>query len=273
MIMVTAAEHGEARHWLARHGQPVGQPTPLVTALIATRRPVRGRGTWRYFGYVMLAGLAASVYLLLFGPGATESAIGYFIGFGIQLGLWDIIRRRERELRASAPARPPAEPWWQVLGGWYLASLVLAFAGGAVLAGAMYFTTPDRTYAVSWLGLLGLSGLSSGCVLIGILRGPVFGADAESLAVARALRAEKIYLASPVLGVLPLAMEMLMGHGRQPAEFFPWMAGYIAAVVLLQAVSGLRHRRRFRKLPPGHYGEPAPDRDPGTPVDWSPPGY
>jgi hypothetical protein len=30
-----------------------------------------------------------------------------------------------------APSRSPMEPWWKILGGWYLASLVVAFAGGA----------------------------------------------------------------------------------------------------------------------------------------------
>jgi hypothetical protein len=263
MIMVTVTEENDARRWLAKRGRPVERPTPPLTALIATRQPLKGRGTGRLWVYVVLAGLAAGAYPMLFGDGATESAVGYFIYFVFQLATWDATRRRERELRASVSSRRSAEPWWKVLGGWYLASLVLAFPGGVALAVTMFFTPSARTYAVSWLGLLALSALSGGYVLTGVLRSPVFDADAESLAVGRALRAEKIYFATPALAVYPLALELLLAPGdRQPADFEPWLIGYVAAVVVLQAISAVLHRRRYRTLPPGHYG---------TPVDWSSP--
>jgi hypothetical protein len=271
MIDVTSAEEAAALRWLAKRGQRVGRPTPLLTALIATRQPKYNRGFGRYFAIVMGVSIIGSGYPLLFGPGATQSGVGYFIYFGIQLGLWDNIRRRERGLRESVPSRSPAEPWWRVLGCWYIVSLLVAFAGGIALAVTMYFTTAARTYAVSWLGLLVLSALCSGGILTSVLRGPVFGEDPESLTVQRALRTERIYLAMPGFVVFPIAMELLVLSGsRPPVESTPWLAAYIAAVVVLQAISGILHWRRQRRLPPGHYGRPLP-LDPGTPVDWSPP--
>ncbi|MFJ1760467.1 hypothetical protein ACIOD2_09135 [Amycolatopsis sp. NPDC088138] len=273
MIDVTSSEEGAALRWLAKRGQRVGRPTPLLTALIATRQPLLDRGFWRYFAIVVGVSVIGGGYPLLFGPGATQSGVGYSIFFGIQLGLWDSIRRRERGLRASVPSRSPVEPWWRVLGGWYIVSLVVAFAGGIALAVTMYFTTAARTYAVSWLGLLVLSALCSGVILTSVLRGRIFGEDPESLAVQRALRTERIYLAMPVFVIFPIIMELLMLSGsRPPAESMPWLVRYIVAVVVLQAISGTLHWRRQRRLPPGDYGRPL-QPDPGTPVDWSPPAY
>ncbi|MEV6920397.1 hypothetical protein AB0M83_35920 [Amycolatopsis sp. NPDC051106] len=226
----------------------------------------------RYFAIVIGVGILGGGYPVLFGfSGATQSGVGYFIYFGIQLALWDGIRQRERKLGASVPSRSSAEPWRRVLGGWYLASLVAAFGGGVALAVTMYFTTPARTYAVSWLGLLVLNALCCGWILTGVLRGPVFGEAPESLAVQRALRTERIYLAMPAFVVFPIAMELvLLPDYRPPAEVTPWLVRYIAVVVVLQTISGILHWRRQRRLPPGHYGRPLPP-DPGTPVDWSPP--
>jgi len=270
MIEVTSSEEGAALRWLAKRGQRVGRPTPLLTALIASRQSLHYRGFGRYFAIVIGVSIIGGGYSLLFGPGATQSGVGYFIYFGIQLGLWDGIRRRERKLRASVPSRSPGEHWSQVLGGWYLVSLVAAFAGGIALAVTMYFTTAARTYAVSWLGLLVLSALCCGWILTGVLRSRVFGEDPESLAVQRALRTERIYLAMPGFVVFPVALELLWSGDLPPAEATPWLVRYIAVVVVLQAISGILHWRRQRRLPPGHYGRPLPP-DPGTPVDWSPP--
>jgi hypothetical protein len=272
MIEVTSSEEWAALRWLAKRGQRVGRPMPLLTALIALRKPPRGRGMGRYFAIVLGVSIVGSGYPLLFGfSGATQSGVAYFIYFGIQLALWDGIRQRERKLGASVPSRSSAEPWRQVLGGWYLAALVAAFGGGVALAVTVYFTTPARTYAVSWLGLLVLSALCCGWILTGVLRGPVFGEAPESLAVQRALRTERIYLAMPAFVVFPIAMELvLLPDYRPPAEVTPWLVRYIAVVVVLQTISGILHWRRQRRLPPGHYGRPLPS-DPGTPVDWSPP--
>jgi hypothetical protein len=272
MIDLTSAEEGAALRWLAKRGQRVGRPTPLLTALIATRQPMYNRGFGRYFAIVMGVSILGSGYPLLFGPGATQSGVGYFIYFGIQLALWDNIRRREREIGASVPSRSPEDPWGKVLGGWYVVSLLAAFAGGIALAVSMYLTTPARTYAVSWLGLLVLSALCSGGILTGVLRGRLYGADPESLAVQRALRTERIYLAMPGFVVFPVIMELLLPGSRPPAESTPWLVRYTVAVVVLQAISGILHWRRQRRLPPGHYGRPLPP-DPGTPVDWSPPAH
>ncbi|WP_326944433.1 hypothetical protein OG439_31990 [Amycolatopsis sp. NBC_01307] len=263
MIEVTAATESAALKWLAGHGQRVGRPAPVLTALIATRQPSRW---WRYFLYIVVASSFGVAYSLLFGHGMTESVPIYFLYFGMQLSMWDGFRRNDRALRAWGPSRKPAELWWQVVGGWFLVSLVVAFGGGIALAVTMYPT--DRTYAVSWLGLLILSALCTGWVLIGTVRRPLFAETAESLAVARTLRADQVYVVTPILVVVPLVMDLL--EDRLPPGFASWLADYSAAVVLLQAVAIIRHVRRYRRLPPGDYGTP-PVPDPGTPVDWSPP--
>ncbi|WP_326944434.1 hypothetical protein OG439_31995 [Amycolatopsis sp. NBC_01307] len=268
MIMVTAAEQEAARRWLAKRGQRVERPTPVLTALIATRQAFNGRWFPRYIGYVLLVFVGGLGYTRLFGPGMTESYPVYFIYFALQLAARDSSHLRLRELRESVPSRKPAEPWWQVLGGWFLASVAVAFGGGIALAVTMYATTPARTYAVSWLGLLALSALVSGWVLVSVLRRPLIADGAESLAVARALRVEAINAASPLMAVLPLVMDPLLGN-RQPAAFTPWLAGYVVLVLVLQVVGYVRHLRRSRTLPPGCYGTPLPDLD--VPVDWSPP--
>jgi hypothetical protein len=260
VIEVTSSEEGAALRWLAKRGQRVDRPAPLLTALIATRQPLRRRyEVMRSIGYVVLASVCVTGYTMLVGSESTDSDVGYSILIGLQLAMWDRAWGHERKLRASLPSRSPADPWWRVLGGWYIVSLVVAFAGGIALATAIGFTTPARTYAVGWLGLLVLSGLSIGWVLTSVLRGRVFGEDAESLAVERALRTERIYLASPVYAVLPIAMNMVLGGRQPPAAAMPWLVRYIVAVVVLQAISGILHWRRQRRLPPGHYGRPLPE--------------
>jgi hypothetical protein len=270
MIDVTSSEEWAARRWLAKRGQRVERPERLLTALIATRKPMYDGGLGRYFAIVIGISVIGSGYPVLFAFEGIQSGNAYFIAFGIQLAIWDGVRRRERKLGASVPSRSRAEPWWRVLGSWYLIAFVAAFGGGIALAVAMYFTTAARTYAVSWLGLLVLGALSSGWMLTSVLRGPVLGEDPESLAVQRALRTERIYFAMPWFVVFPIVMELLLPGSRLPAEFTPWLVRYIAVVVVLQAISGVLHWRRQRRLPPGHYGTPLLP-DPGAPVDWSPP--
>jgi hypothetical protein len=99
MILVTAAEQAAARQWLAKRGQPVERPAPLVTALIATRQPLRGGGFRRYFGYLVAGVVAAVLYSLPFGSGATGSGPIYFVYFALALSMRDAIRLRERSLR------------------------------------------------------------------------------------------------------------------------------------------------------------------------------
>jgi hypothetical protein len=244
MIEVTSAEEGAALRWLAKRGQRVGRPTPLLTALIATRQPKYNRGWRRYFAIVLGVSIIGSGYPLLFGFEGIQSGNAYFIPFGIQLAFWDGIRRRERKLGASVPSRSPAEPWWRVLGSWYLVAFVATIGGGIALAVAMYFTTEARTYALSWLGLLVLGALSSGWMLTSILRGPAFGEAPEPVAVQRVLRTERIYLAMPGYVVLPIAIDPVLvtvtGTGP-PAEF--------------HAVAGPLHRGGGG--PPGDQRHPA----------------
>ncbi|MFG1638662.1 hypothetical protein ACGFMK_00080 [Amycolatopsis sp. NPDC049252] len=262
MIMVTAREQDAARLWLAKRGHPVGRPTPLVTALVGTRLPFRGRRSWRFIVYAVVAVAAGGLYSLSFGRWMTETSAVYFAYFAVGLSFADGIRLRERELREDVPSAHAPDPWRRVLSGWYLASLVVAFGGGVALAVTMYFTTGARTYAVSWLGLLVLSALVTGWVLAGLLRRPLAAEDAASLAVARAVRAEQLVAGTPVLAVFPLVTDLLLAN-HQPPALTPWLVGYIVAAVVLQVVSCFMNLRRHRTLPPGHYGTPAlaqPDR-------------
>jgi hypothetical protein len=217
---------------------------------------------------MLLAFCAGVAYISLVGAGATQGWPLYFFYFALSLASWDTVRLRERAFQDDVAAPHPPDPWWRVLGGWYLVSLVLVFGGGVALAGAIYFTTPARTYAVSWLGLLVLSAVVTGWVLAGLLRRPLLAEDAASLAVARALRAEALYVASPAMVASPLVLDFLL-H-RLPPGFTPWLGAYFAAVTLLQIISYAVHWSRHRTLPPGDYGTP-PVPDPGTSVDWSPP--
>jgi hypothetical protein len=195
MIMVTAREQDVARRWLARRGQLVGRPTPLI----ATRLPFEGRRFWRYLVYAVVAVAAARLYSLPFWHGTTESATVYFVYFALGLSSATAFacgsgssertcRRRTRRIRGG-------ECW---AAGTSRLSCSLSPVG-AGLAGTMYFATPARTYAVSWLGLLVLSALYVGWVLAGVLRRPLAAEDAASLAVARAMRTDQVAAGTPVL--------------------------------------------------------------------------
>ncbi|MEV6626277.1 hypothetical protein AB0M83_16480 [Amycolatopsis sp. NPDC051106] len=107
---------------------------------------------------------------------------------------------------------------------------------------------------MSWLVLLFLSAVVTGWVLAGLLRRPLLAEDTASLAVARALRAEAVYAASPVLAVIPLVLDFLLD--RVPAGFLPWLGAYVAAVALLQVISYAVHRRRHRRRGGWKFGLP-----------------
>ncbi|KDN17585.1 hypothetical protein [Amycolatopsis rifamycinica] len=247
--MNTEAERTMALRWLASRGQPVAAPTPFLGALLATRNvAIGGALPWALlFGVLALFG--AIGYDSLFGPGATVSTPAYFACFAIQLTLWRSARSRQRALAKVTHPWPGPVP--RTPGGWFIASVALAYCGGAALSLAL-FSTPARTYAVSWLGLLALSALCTGCVLAGFLRAPVLAVDGPSLAVYRALLAENIHVAAPALAAVPPILDVARAD-RLPAGYGAALAGYAALVVGTELVAYLRSRR---PLPPGHYGEP-----------------
>ncbi|MBE8517608.1 hypothetical protein ILP97_08840 [Amycolatopsis sp. H6(2020)] len=252
--MSTEAERAMILRWLASRGQPVAAPTPFLAALLATRNVTVHRALpWLLlFGVPALFG--AIGYHSLFGPGATVSTPAYFACFAIQLTLWLSVRSRQRALAKEIRPWPGAtrEP----PGGWFIASAALAYGGGAALALVLFFATPARTYALSWLGLLILSALCSGCVLAGFLRAPVLAVDGPSLAVYRALLAENTHSAAPALAAVPPILDVALGN-RLPAGYAPWLVAYAALVVATELVAYVRSRR---PLPPGHYGDPLPAR-------------
>ena len=55
--------------------------------------------------------------------------------------------------------------------------MLITFGGGAALAVTIFVTTPFRTYAWSWFGLLALGGVATAVVLTGIHRRPVIAED------------------------------------------------------------------------------------------------
>ncbi|WIX85533.1 hypothetical protein [Amycolatopsis sp. DG1A-15b] len=252
--MSTKAERTMILRWLAGRGRPVAAPTPFLEALLATRNvTIRRALPWLLlFGVPALFG--AIGYLSLFGPGATVSTPAYFACFAIQLTMWLSVRSRQRALakqirpwRGAAHERP---------GGWFIAAAALAYGGGAALALVLFFATPARTYALSWLGLLVLSAVCSSSIMAGYLRAPVLAVDEPSAAVYRALLAENIHTAAPALAAVPPILDVALGN-RLPAGHGLWLAAYAAVVVAMELVAYVRSRR---PLPPGHYGDPLPTR-------------
>ncbi|WIY05741.1 hypothetical protein QRX60_18535 [Amycolatopsis mongoliensis] len=260
--MSTEAERAMSLRWLASRGQPVAAPTPFLDALLATRNvAIRSVLPWLLL-FAVLALVGSIGYRSLFGSGATVSTPAYFACFAIQLTMWLSARSRQRAL--AKETRPWPGATHERPGGWFLASAALAYGGGAALALVLFFATPARTYALSWLGLLVLSALCSGCVLAGFLRAPVLAVDEPSLAVYRALLAENIHAAAPALAAVPPILDVALGN-RLPAAYAPWLVAYAALAVVTELVAYVRSRR---PLPPGHYGDPLPAQ---TDVDWAPP--
>ncbi|WP_370968679.1 hypothetical protein [Amycolatopsis sp. cg9] len=260
-------EFVHAAVWLGKHGVRVGVPTRLL----ATRLGVRGGAHTRTllirlaaFFPVAIAG-GVGYQCLQYLPGVrgvemTESKICYFLLFGLQLAFWSAIRAGDRraahQLGAQRSDRPPPS-WWELPGGWFLASAAVTFAGGAALGITMFLATPYRTYAWSWLGVLALGGAVFGVIATGILRRPVLAEDEPSAAVDAVVRIEDLYLAMPSYCALPVLIDLLTGN-RQPPGFGPWLIGYAGLALALQLVGGLRHWRRRPALPPGGYGVPLP---------------
>ncbi|VVJ15454.1 Uncharacterised protein [Amycolatopsis camponoti] len=248
-------EHESSLRWLASRGRPVARPTPYIGALLATRNA----GTIRVLPWFLLFGVLALVagiaHAQLFG--ATASLPAYVVCFVAQLTMWRAARSRQRELakHTSPWPGPPAKP----LDGWFVASAVLAYGGGAALAVSLL----PAARAAGWLTLLGVSALCAGAILTSFLRAPVLAEDEASFAVYRGLLAENLHAASPSFAAVPPLLDVVT-H-RLPPAYGPWLVAYVALVVVTELVAYVRGRR---PLPPGRYGDPLPR---GTAVDWSPP--
>ncbi|WP_370945930.1 hypothetical protein AB5J62_43715 [Amycolatopsis sp. cg5] len=244
---ITGAEFEAARAWLVRRGDQ-SVPTRLLAVRLGFRR-IRKIG-W-VFGAAAVGALLGIAYACLQylpnvrGVEMTESKSVYFVTGAVVVGGWLSIRAQERPLRRlPAPVGTRRPSWSQELGGWYLASLLITFGGGAALAAAMYFTTPAQTYAWSWLGALGWAALCTAVVLVGIWRAPVIAEDAASASADTMLRIEDSFLVLPG-GFAPLVLIDLVTTHRQPPEFTWWLVAYAALAIATTVVSGIKHRYRL----------------------------
>ncbi|MFI5591498.1 hypothetical protein ACIA5G_41055 [Amycolatopsis sp. NPDC051758] len=260
----------QAAVWLGKHGVRVGIPTRLLATRLGVRvSPWRRSLIVRQIG-IFVAALACGVgyQCLQYLPGVrgvemTESKVVYFILFGFQAVSWSAIRHRDRRAAAALGPRAldrPRPSWRSLVNRWYLASVVVTFGGGAALGATMYFATGYRTYAWSWLGVLGLGAVVFAAIFRGVVRRPVIAEDGPSLAVDAVLRIEDLNLAMPSLYAVPVLMDLITTH-RQPPGFALWLIGYVMLAIALQIVGKVIHWRRRPALPDGHYGEPLPAQE------------
>ncbi|WP_284747906.1 hypothetical protein [Amycolatopsis sp. RTGN1] len=111
----------------------------------------------------------------------------------------------------------------------------------------IFVTTPFRTYAWSWLGLLALGGVVTAVVLTGILRRPVIAEDETSLTVDAAVRLQDLRIPMPAVYAVPVAFDPMTGNA-QPSGYAPWLIGYASLAVVTQAVAGFVSWRRSRAI-------------------------
>jgi hypothetical protein len=269
-------EYVQAAVWLGRHGVRVGIPTRLLALRLGVRYSARPRPVLiRQVAILLLAVAGIGAYQSLqYLPGVrgvemTDSKVVYFLGMGAQLAAWYPAWRRDRQavdLLGDRMLARPRPSWRATLGGWYLASAAVTFAGGAALGVTMFVATPYRTYAWSWLGLLALGAVVCAVIVTGVVRRPVIAEDEPSAAVDAVLRIEDPAFALPSLYAFPVLLDLVTTH-RQPPGFAPWLAGYAALAIALQIAGGLAARRRRPALPAGDYGVPLPAQ---AAVGWSP---
>ncbi|HWO63174.1 MAG TPA: hypothetical protein VNO31_24385 [Umezawaea sp.] len=257
----THREAVAARVWLAKRGARVHTPRPLLTVRLGQRN--RRRVWLKHYAIVVVPTIVCGVgYSMLEllptvnGSEMTEGVTITFLYVALQLTGWRTWSRVDRALAAHEELTSrdlPRPPWWKVLGGWYTAATAVTFAGGAALAVTVFATTPARTYAWSWLGLLAIGALSTAVVLTGVLRTPVIADDEATRAVDDLVRAENATVALPAMFAVPVVFDLF--EGKQPPGFTGVLIGYLVLAVGLQAVAAVLQSRRV--LPPGDYGLPA----------------
>ncbi|SDX35564.1 hypothetical protein SAMN05421504_1021137 [Amycolatopsis xylanica] len=249
---LTEAETKFANAWLTKHGVLIS-PLPRMLAVRLGARDVKPSrlvlNRWRAGGFLIGLLLAVAYHCLQYLPNVrgvemTESQGVYFIIGGTVVGFWLSIRGRERDLGGLPVSASVERPSWSKhLGGWYLASLVITFAGGTALAVAMYVTTSARTYAWSWLGALAWGALCTAVILVGTWRAPVIADDPASASVDAMLRVEDSFLAMPGYFAVLVLIDLVTTH-RQPPEFTWWLLGYAVLAFGTSAISALTYWRR-----------------------------
>ncbi|MCR6487215.1 hypothetical protein M8542_30740 [Amycolatopsis sp. OK19-0408] len=249
VVWTTLAERQAARTWLAHYGVDVAEPTPLLAARIGPRMLV----TRSYRAYSMLAGLVWMIVLLPPVP-----VLARFLVLAVSCVAYPLLRWR-RVLQADraaarvvpARARPPLRVAAGQVGRWYLAAVATTFGGGAALC-AGYAANPAGWAAALLIGAVGV-GLVFGRALLA----PVIAEDGASAVIDAALRAYDTRLfALPLLFGFLAWIDLSTSWPWSPARILPVVA-YCVLVVAVHIGAVMEVRRRYRRLPPGHYGTAA----------------
>ncbi|MEA5358631.1 hypothetical protein VA596_03715 [Amycolatopsis sp., V23-08] len=257
--MITEAEVGAARKWLAKRGVEAEEPTTLLALRLGARGGARPPAYWAWF-VVLAAALLLGDFVLvllpvLLGVARADRFTGSWVfpmcvSF-VLLG-WLPVRRADRRAAVSLGGRRldvPRPSWRESMNGWYRASVVITFGGGAVVAVALCVATSRWLWALTWLVLLALSAIVVAVVLNAVLRRPVIAEDDTSLRIDAVLRAEDPFVVMPALFALPVLIDPVLSGW----SFTPWLVGYVVLAFATLFI-GRYVQYRHRKLPAGDYG-------------------
>lgn len=258
----SAADQAAAVRWLGRHGVFVSRPTRLMALRLGVRERLRIRNT--ALGLALVMGVS---FLDTFGMELVNEAFpdlpvgrGYATGVLVvlvQVCRWVTVRESERPAAGlGRPAERPAPRWTLgLLGGWYLTSVAVAYAGGLVLCVALYLAVPaSGPTALLWLALLFLWAVQAGFVWRTVVRAPVVAVDPASFMVDAVLRVEDAHSYAPPALLAYLAGLDLLFEVPVPSWFVPSVVAYAATAVGTQLVGWGLHRRRSRVLRPNYDG-------------------
>ncbi|MEV6827405.1 hypothetical protein [Amycolatopsis sp. NPDC051102] len=251
---LTAAEADLTRAWLARRGVEVDRPTPLLALRVGARE--QARRSYPLYG-ALLGAIWAVVILLPPIPVPAKFVLVSVLFTAYSLLQWRRVRPRERLAARLAPggARPSLRTTAAQVGWWYLASVAITFAGGAVLCAARFATSPAA--GAGWAAALVIGAAGTALVLGPVLRAPVIAEDPASLGVDAALRALDALSFAPAVGITMLAWIDLDATWPSVPPWFPVRVGYLVLAFGAMIAAAVRYRRRYRRLPLGTYGTAA----------------
>lgn len=255
MIVLTKDEQAAVK-WLGKRGVRVAEPTTLLTYRLSVRAGRRSADAFVavfVLNVVLGAGLFGYLLLrLLPGVEGADLPNGGYIFFVVAATCLTILLhiragdRRAADWLGDRRLHRPLPSAHSVLNGWYLASLLVTFGGGAVLAVVM--AAGGSLWAVFWLALLTFGAAVDAVILTGILHRPVLAEDEGSLAVDAVTRLQDVHLLMPSAFALPVLADL--GQGG------PWLIGYVVLAVATHVAGWFAQQRRFPALPAdGHYGE------------------
>lgn len=190
------ADHAETAQWLARHGLPDVEPTPLLAARLVVRRRAKLVDSLLLAAFLIGAAL---VHTLRRHTDATYSwlvltalVVALLVGQWL-LGWW--VRRVDRQASARLSRRvalPVELGWTAVLGRPYAIFTVASFASALLLAVSV-LPVPDSglRYGASVV-LIGLAGAGAGTImqLRQVVASPAVAEDEASLTADVIMRVE-----------------------------------------------------------------------------------